>query len=201
MLAVARPVPRSQHHVGDLAQTGASVARVDRMKRMKPFRELKIRATRRNRRCEGTDHGKPRLQMVVIREVETQGCRASQDGAVYDVEPDGEVTPIDQQMLVDIAAEHADRGVGCVEDARAGGRDGSSADGDHARVRDRRPDRSDGGAAVPRVFRESAAPSPRRTRDRRKRQRPGAPAGDHKPRDRPDRDAGPPTPVRTGRPA
>ena len=89
------------------------------------------------------------------------GDRLSQDGTVDDVEPDGQPGPIDQQMLVDRAAQHANRGIGCVYDARALGRYGSDPDGDYARVRDRRPDRPDGGAAVPRVFRESAAPNPR----------------------------------------
>ena len=116
------------------------------MKRMKPFRKLRMAATVRNRHGERADHGKARLQMTVIREVETQGYRASQDGAVYYVEPHGQAVPIDQQMLVDSTAQHADRSDGCVEYTLTGGRDGSNLDG---------------GAAVLRVLRESAAPSPR----------------------------------------
>lgn len=90
-----------------------------------------------------------------------QRDRPSQDGAVDHVQSDRHAVPIDQQMLAHRPAQHADRWVGGVKDARAGGRDGTSPDGDDARVRDRRPDGLDGGAAVPRVFRESATPSPR----------------------------------------
>ena len=89
VFAVARPGSWSKHQVGDLTQAGASIARVDSMKRMKPFRKLRMAATVWNRRGEGADHGKPRFQMKVIWEVEMQGYWPSTDGAVYDVEPDG----------------------------------------------------------------------------------------------------------------
>jgi len=161
VLAIARPGSWSKHQIGDLAQAGASIARVDRMKRMKPFRKLRMPTTMWNRRGEGADHGKPRFQMNVVWEVEAQGYRPSQDGAVDHVQSDGHAVPIDEQMLAHRPAQHADRWVAGVKDARAGSRDGTSPHGDDARVRDRRPDGLDGGAAVPRVFRESATPSPR----------------------------------------
>lgn len=96
MLAVARPIPRSQDQVGDLAQTGASVARADRVQCVDAASKLQMWAVWRNRRCEGTDRGKPRLQITVVREVEMQRDRPSHDSAVDNVQSDSHAVPIDQ---------------------------------------------------------------------------------------------------------
>lgn len=139
MLAVARPGSRPKHQVGDLAQAGAIVARVGRVERVDPARKLQMSPAGWHRRCEGTDCGEPRLQMVVVRKLETQRDRPGQYGAIDDVEANGKAGTIDQQMLVDRSAQHANCRVGSIENARAVVRGRTDPDGDHARVHDRRP--------------------------------------------------------------
>lgn len=66
VLAIARPGSWSKYQVGDLAQAGAIVASIGGVQRVDPASELQMSATGRYRRCEGTDRGKPRLQITVV---------------------------------------------------------------------------------------------------------------------------------------
>ena len=96
MFTVSRPFARSEHQVGDLAQAGAIIASICCMERMDPASKLQMSLAGWNCRCEGAGRGKPRLQMVIVRQVETQRDLPGQYGANDDVEPNGHVVPIDQ---------------------------------------------------------------------------------------------------------
>ena len=153
----------------------------------------------RHRSAERPDHGDLGFETIVIGQVEAQYDRTRCRSPLDHIEPDEFTTTVDQQMFAARPAHHACVGRKRVEEQRAHVNWLHSPYREDAWVNGRRPHRQNGGAALVRVFRESAAPSARRSRHQLPRQSEAALAAENRLRDRPDRAGAPPTQARDDR--
>ena len=161
MLTVPRPIPWSEDYIGDLTQAGTLIVRIDSVQRTDPAGELQVRTWRALRGAESTDNGNAGLEMAIIRKVKLQEHRAGKRCSFDDIEPRVNAISFDQEMLVVEPAKRPDRRERPIESASAVRFTRTRPNGDHTRVDDRRPHRQHMGAALRRIFRESAAPIPR----------------------------------------
>ena len=104
VLPVARPVPRSQDQFGDLPEACPCRAGVRGVECPELVSQLKMIAGDDPLTDEGANNDELLFEATIVRQLETQGSRTRQHGALDDVQSERHAIAIDQHVFAGQAA-------------------------------------------------------------------------------------------------